>query len=294
MVAKIEGHKAYITSIKYFLNESKQKEYLISSDYDGFIIITTFTDINEGFIPKCAFQTEFTNGQISCCLMVFKLNSNILSDTLSGFIFIASRNSKEEDKISLLSYVLGKTDERICKADLINVSNKTSYLLYWDNKKLKKDYLIDIGYKKTVITGIFDNESYAIFTNELETYHHCGLIYNDEINNNDLLYITSVKSCVFVYNLYEKYLIQKIKTSSVLERLYCILQWNKNYVIISNSTKSDIKIIDIKQGKFVGNNLIAHKDDFRCVKKIKHPKFGYCILTGGDDNTIKLYKPRSF
>ena len=293
LVATIEGHKAYITSIKYFLNESKKKEYLISSDYNGYIIITNFTDISEEYIPKCAFKTEFENGQITCCLMLFKLNSNILSDTGNGLIFISSRNSKEENKISLLSYVLGKDDKGIFKADLINVSNKTSYILYWDNKKLKKDYLIDIGHKKTVIIGIVDNEDYAIFINELEAYHHCGFIYNDEMNNNDLLYITSTQSYVFVYDLYEKNLIQKIKTSSVLDRLYSIIQWNKNYIIVSNSTKSCINVIDIKQGKFVGTNFIAHEDDFRCVKKIKHPKFGYCILTGGDDYTIKLYKPRN-
>ena len=224
--------------------------------------------------------------------MLFKLNSNLLSETGNGLILISSRNTKE-DNISLLSYILGKDDKEIFKADLINLSNKTSYILYWDNKKLKKDYLIDIGYTKTVITGIVDNESYAVFTSELETYHHCGFIYNDEMNNNDLLYITSIQSYVFVYDLYQKKLIQKIKTSSGFDRLYSILQWNKNYIIVSNATKPDIKVIDIKQGKFVGNNYIAHEDDFRCVKKIKHPKFGYCILTGGDDFTIKLYKPKN-
>ena len=113
------------------------------------------------------------------------------------------------------------------------------------------------------------------------------------MNNNDLLYITSIESYVLVYDLYQKVLIKKIKTSSFHERLYSIFQWNKNYIIVSNSTKSDIKVIDIKQGKYVGNNFIGHEEDFRCVKKIKHPKFGYCILTGGDDYTIKLYKPRS-
>ena len=293
MVATIKGHNTYITSIKYFLNEYKKKEYIISSDYDGFIIITNFIYISEEYISKCAFKTEFGNGQIFCCLMLFKLNSYILSNTGNALIFISSKKSNEEDKISLLSYVLGNDDKVIFKANLVNLHNKISYILYWDNKKLKKDYLITIGYKKTLITGIIDDEQYAIFANEFKIYYHCGLIYNDEMNHNDLLYITSVQSYIFVYDLYEKTLIKEIRVSPVFDRLYAILQWNEHYIIVSNSTKSDIKVIDIKQGKMVGNILIAHEDDFRCIKKIKHPKFGYCILTGGDDYTIKLYKPRS-
>ena len=290
LVATIKGHKECITSIKYFLNEKKNKEYLISSDYNSYIIITNIT---EDFKEKCAFKTEFDNGQISCCLMIFKLNNIIESDLENGLILISSKNSQEIEKISLLSFILGKDDKEIYKADLIKLSNNTSYILYWDNKKSKKDYLIDIGFKKVEIVGIVDNENYTILSNELETFHHCGFIYNDEKNKTDLLYITSIQSYVFAYDLYQKKKIQAIKTSSTFDRLYSILQWNKNYIIVSNATTPDIKVIDIQQGKYVGNNYIAHEDDFRCIRKIKHPKFGWCILTGGDDFSIKLYKLKS-
>ena len=48
-----------------------------------------------------------------------------------------------------------------------------------------------------------------------------------------------------------------------MHRLYNIIQWNKNYILVSNATTPDIKIIDINQGKCVGNNFIGHEDDFR-------------------------------
>ena len=105
-----------------------------------------------------------------------------------------------------------------------------------------------------------------------------------------LLYFTSIKSSIFVFDLYHKQCIKEIKTSSNLERLYGIIQWNKNYILVSGATIPDIKVIDVKQKKCVGNIFIGHEDDFRCIRIIKHPKFGYSILTGGDDSTIKLYK----
>ena len=123
------------------------------------------------------------------------------------------------------------------------------------------------------------------------TWHHCGFVYCDEENKTDLLFFTSIKSIVFVIDLYSKQTIKTIKTSGKIERLYNIIQWNSNYLLVSNATAPDIKVIDIKEKKCVGNIFIEqHEDDFRCIRKIKHPKFGYCLMTGGDDYSIKLYK----
>ena len=92
--------------------------------------------------------------------MLFKLNNIIESDIENGLILISSKNSRENEKISLLWIILGKDDKEIYKANLIILSNNTSYILYCDNKKSKKVNLIDIGFKKVTIVGIVDNENY--------------------------------------------------------------------------------------------------------------------------------------
>ena len=293
LMTKIEGHNSNITCLKYFYNENKNIEYLISADYSGKIIITNITD---DYKQESSLKMEYDNGKISCCLMLFKLNANI--DIKKALILIANKNSSGEQNNPIKEYILKKDGELFLNDDLfLPIPNNTSYIIHWFHKTIKIDYIIDIGFKKININGFIGeskNQIYASFKPpiQLETWYHCGLVYNDEEKNRELLLITSIKSYVFVFDLYSRQLIKEIKTSGKMDRLYNIMQWNRNYIIVSNATTPDIKVIDISQKKCVGNNYIPHEDDFRCIRKIKHPKFGYCIITGGDDNSLKLFKPK--
>ena len=55
------------------------------------------------------------------------------------------------------------------------------------------------------------------------TWYHCGFIYFDEENKTDLLFFTSIKSIVFVIDLYTKQIIKIIKTSGKKEGFYNII-----------------------------------------------------------------------
>lgn len=300
LVTKIEGHNSNITCIKYFYNEQKNTEYLISADYIGKIIITNITD---NYKQESALKMEYDNGKISCCLMLFKFNFSFFKANTSigiknPLILIANKNTSIGEQLNpIKEYFLENNGNLVLNDDLYLTSPNTSYIIHWFHKTLETDYIIDIGYKKIniiVLFGEYKGNIYASFkpSMELETWYHCGLVYNDEEQNRELLFITSIKSYVFVFDLYSRQLIKEIKTSGKMDRLYNIIKWNINYILVSNATTPDIKVININQKKCVGNNYIPHEDDFRCIRKIKHPKFGYCIITGGDDNSLKLFKPR--
>ena len=62
-------------------------------------------------------------------------------------------------------------------------------MIYWFNKRLKKDYIIDIGNKKVDIINIFENELYVTFKTHLNTWYHCGFVYCDEENKTDLFFL---------------------------------------------------------------------------------------------------------
>jgi len=50
-----------------------------------------------------------------------------------------------------------------------------------------------------------------------------------------------------------------------------------------------IKLIDINNGK-IFKNLIEHEKEILCIKKIKHPKFGECLISQGyGEEKINLY-----
>lgn len=290
LITQIEGHNGKLTSMKYYYNKNKNIEYLISADYNGKIIITNIT---EEYMKESTLNIHYDNGKIACCLMLFQIDSDL--DIKNGLILISNKNSGGAREIPILEYILNENGKLIFSDNLPISSGNTSYIIHWLNKKNKKDYIIDIGYKKIDIFNLTEKGVYASLHPPLimETWYHCGLVYNDDENNRELLYITSIQSNVFVFDLYSRENIKVINTSGKLDRLYNIIQWNSNYILVSNATTPDIKIIDIKQQKCVGNNYFRHEDDFRCIKKIKHPKFGYCVLTGSDDYSIKLFKPKS-
>lgn len=291
LVTSIQGHNANITSIKYFLNKDKKIEYLISSDYNGYILITNIT---EDYKKVGAIKTKYENGEISCCLMIFKTYHLDEENIKNGLFLFSNKTYQSNTNRPIKLFILYNGNLDLLNDFYLNQPNCTSYLLHWDNKKNKTDYLIDIGYKKIDIIGLHSNELYAKFITPVDTWYHCALIYNDQKNKRDLLYVTSIKSNIYVFNLDSKQIIKEIKTTGRVDRLYSILQWNSNYILVSDATAPDIKIIDINQGKYIGNNFIDHEDDFRCMRKIKHPKFGYCIITGGDDSIIKLYKSKAY
>lgn len=288
IVTSIEGHSTKITCLKYYYNENKNIEYLISSDYGGNIIVTNITD---DYKKKYIKIPKYEDGQISCCLMIFNIYNKEKLDIKNGLVLVSNKNSLGEGNLPTRLYILNENGLFSYYTDLASSSNNTSYMIYWFNKRLKKDYIIDIGHLKISVINLVESDLYATFTTHLNTWHHCGFVYCDEENKTDLLFFTSIKSIVFVIDLYSRQIIKTIKTSGKIERLYNIIQWNSNYLLVSNATAPDIKVIDIKEKKCVGNIFIEqYEDDFRCIRKIKHPKFGYCLMTGGDDYSIKLYK----
>ena len=61
-------------------------------------------------------------------------------------------------------------------------------------------------------------------------------------------------------------------------------------MVVIDDTHNAINIIDLKQDKVISNTNYRHKESVRCVKRIKHKIYGECLLTGGDDYSIKLWK----
>ena len=227
LVYTIKGHNSQITTIKYFLNEDKNIEYIISIDYNGKIIITNIT---ENYKKESDFKSEYDNGQITCGLMIFRINEKIDFDIKNGLIIISNKNSFQNQYTPTKVYALNPNGNYDFIFDITTTSlNSTSSMIHWFNLIDKKDYIIDFGDKKVDVITLLKSEIYATFRTNLETSYHNGIVYNDEEQKTELLYFTSIKSSVFVFDLYHKQFIKEIKTSSNLERLYGIIQWNKNY-----------------------------------------------------------------
>ena len=268
----LKAHENNITSVRYFYNGEK-KEYLISSDNNKILIVW---DIINNYNIKHKINTEYKD-IIYCNLILFNINKEnyIITSTM------CESEKEKESSTKIYNLENGSFIKNINKSNLIQIY----YLIFWRNKKQNEDYLIELGNGINHIINLNNNELYAELKTENESYHYCGLIYNN--NNKDYLCHTAYDGIIYIWDLLDKKLFNNIDTNSC--SLDYIIQWNKTYFIIADDLNNAFLIVDIKQFKVMESIGEKHTEGIVCVKKYLDDYLGECLLTGSEDNSIKLW-----
>ena len=68
-----------------------------------------------------------------------------------------------------------------------------------------------------------------------------------------------------------------------------MIQWDEKYAIVADYNGKSFKIIDIQSFSVVKDINGEHNKEVKTIKKIRHPLYGYSLLSAGNDNTIKLW-----
>ena len=88
------------------------------------------------------------------------------------------------------------------------------FLTNWHNKKNNKDYIIQIGKEKILISEFRANETYDIFnSDDKHPYNLSGFVYTNE--KKDYLAVSSTYGLIQIYDLENKKIILKIKFEDV-------------------------------------------------------------------------------
>ena len=289
ILRKQKGHSYFVTSIRYFFNKTNNNEYLLSSDANKWVILW---DINNNFDKKVIVNCKYKNNYIYSCLILFNIfNSKYLSSSNSSttenddnsnnnsFIVISSNTLSNENYEYTNIYLLRNG------AFIKNTyNNNTNYLLSWANNFDNKEYIIELCSDKVIIYNIFDDDIYCSFDNGIN-YMSGFILHKDE--EGDFLYTNSIEKYIYIYNINRKILINTINIGGW--SLYNLIQWNEKYLIIIDSYKKALKIIDVLQGKAINCLGNIHSIGITSIKKINHPIYGESILTSGKDNKIKLW-----
>ena len=169
-------------------------------------------------------------------------------------------------------------------------NNKTRFIIPWYNETNDQYYLIEFCEDLLIIVSLFHNEIYAKLDEEKFKTYSSGFIHKK--NKIDYLYAATSSSEINIWDLYNKELVKKIRISNKLNnmRLYGLLSWRENYLIVNNDTNKSIIVIELTQNNVVTCFWNKHNESVRCLKRIKHKIYGECLLTAGDDHTIKLWK----
>ena len=284
LVKSIEGNSTKFILLKYYLDLGKKKEYLICLDLKSLIKVISITD-NYNIISKIEFPREFKNNwKLLNCTVLFKVQ--IGSQKMDIIIVSNRQRYMEEQGTKIYNLHTGQF--------LKDVSNtnkyKVRYIIPWFNEENEQYYLIMLCEDLLVVVSLLQNEIYAKLNEERYKSYSSGFVHKED--DVDYLYVCNNWSEICIWNLISKELVKNIKVSVKCDniRLYGLLLWNENYLVVIDDTRNAIKIIDLKQDKVISSTNYRHNESVRCVKRIKHKIYGECLLTGGDDYSIKLWK----
>ena len=279
IVNSLKGHNNHITMVKYYFNSNDniKKEYIISADINGVVIIWEINDINS--YKKYEIKLKTTDFIYSCLMYFESINNYIITSTCG----------KDDTKLFILN---DQNNIKFVKNIKNSKNNNVYYLLIWPNKISKEIHLIQFCKMKIVISNINSNEIYWNLIDEKnkDGPYMNGFIYSNKKNENEYyeyLYSVSMNGYINIWELHQKLLINSIFINNNF--LNQIIQWNENYIIMTNGNKNNILIMDLNCGRIITSIFSKHEKGIINIKKVVHPIYGESLLSCGLEGSIFLW-----
>lgn len=288
IIKTLEENSSKFIFIKYYKKITIKQEYLITIDVKGIIKIYEISEKNNfkkiDLISQIITKREFQNNWNfinSTALFNFQIGSKFY-DTL--LVSIRARYM-EEYPTTLYNITNGQSLKEINHT----IKNKSRFIIPWLNKNDGIYYLVECCEDLLIIVSILFNKIYAKLDQEKYKSYSSGFIH--EKNEIDFLFVANSCGEVNIYNLFSKELCYKIKINPKKEniRLYGLILWSEDYLIANDDTNKSLIIIDLKEKCVLSSINNHHIDSVRCIKRLRHKKYGECLITGGDDHFIKLF-----
>ena len=282
-------HLKELRLLKYFIDKSKKREYIISADCEGILCIWKFTNNNNFSLQNKI--TVFNQIDIYSCLLLFKDDIKIKIE--DDYIIFACEAISDDDTTATKVYSLNKGN--FIRNILFTHKEKIRNLLMWYNKKNNEYYLICLAMDKILIINFMKNQKEKeIITKEKNTYN-CGIIYSekiDEQNEKNYLCCTSSTGHILVFDLEDGKKTCDIVLKPFIHRVYDILPWNEKYFIVADTIENGFLVFGFKYGGqiFGISNITGQdEDDIECIKKINHHEYGECLVTASHKGYIKIF-----
>ena len=289
LIKSIKNNPSKFIYIKYFQKIEAKKNYLITINIKNAINIYEFSEENDfekinlllTIITKKEFNNTF-NFINSTLIFNIKINSKLFD------ILLVSSRARYMEEYPTLIYNIKNGQE--IKEISHTKKNMTRFMIPWYNKNDDNYYLIELCEELLIVINILYNNIYAKLDEEKFKSFNTGFVH--ELNDIDFLFVADSCGQIQVFNLFSKEICFKIdvrKNKSNI-RLYGLILWNYNYLIVNDDNNKSIIVIDLKNKYIIGSTYNEHNDSVRCIKRIRHKKYGECLITGGDDHFIKLFK----
>ena len=260
------AHNELITNFRYIYDIKNKRDLVISLSYDNNIKLWNYNNLD----CLTSIENIYKSGYL--------FSASFLND--NNILYIITSNYSENNE-SLKVYDL--TGHQI--KEINDSFGACNFLDIYYDKKNSKNYIItgNIGCVKSF--DYENNKLYHIYSED-DCNDHISIKIIDRAK--EVKMIESSGDCnIRIWNFHRGELLKKINVYNI--RLFGICLWNNDYLFVGCEDKT-IKLIEIKTGD-VANNLFGKNNEVVLnIKKIKHPKFGECLISQGfKNNQIKLW-----
>ena len=269
LIKELEGFKGQIHFLKHFYNKNDKINYLVTS-YKG-STVRLWNLLNYNLIYSLNINYS-ENTRIYSCLSYFPRNKD-------SYLITSSNEDKDADYTKIYDFY---TSNFIGNLQLTNTKD-IFYLLLWN--KNNNDYVIGTSNSLIFINNIETRQIHKILESHeiLSNFNSACLIKKDDV---DYLYVSTVRGCIIVWDL-DKFIIKE--NISYKSSYFCnIIQWSEKYILVAEKNNGCILVIDIQSNKVISVMNNIHDFFAMCLKKIKHPIYGECLLSSAIDNKINL------
>ena len=265
-------HKDYISSFRYYLDNKKKRDLVISLssnlhysniklwDINNLELILNIEKLtNYGFLKSACFLNDNKGSYIVVCFAIYHKNN--------------------PEPIKVYDFDGNKTKE-------INDSEDSAYYIdnYYDDD-LNKNFILtgNLGYIKSYDYN--ENKIYHKYNENNNNSGHLSIIINKKKEMTEL-----IESCcdgnIRIWNFHWGVFIRIINISK--EGLREICMWDNEYLLVVCDDKT-IKIINLNNGEII-KEIEGYNDKVISLKIIKHPIYGKCLLSqGAKFEPIKLW-----
>ena len=264
-------HKKFITNIRHFQDKINHKDLVISiSDRDNNLRLW---NVNNW---ECIVNIQNINDNGYIC------TACIINDNNQNYILSTNFNLLEVFNISEPIKIFDFKGEKIKE---INDSGKKTFFIDTFYDKDKSTNYIITGNLHYIKSYNYDkNEKYQEYFDSDTGCHISIIVYNEQG------IIKLIESCsdgnIRIWNFHSAELLNKIKVDD--DWLFGICLWNNDYLFVGCKDKI-IRLVELKEGLIV-KYLEGHNSGIFTIKKIKHPKYGDCLISQGyEGDQIRLW-----
>ena len=236
---------------------------------------------------NCILQLEkiYMKGYLySACFLNYDINIK----ERNNYIITSSIGNNEPIKIFDFNGSLIKKFDQNSSEDIYFIDS------YFD-KNLNKFYIITGNNNYIKSYNFYETKLYKKYMYSFDdtSGSHSSCVINDKNSDNiiKLIDICYGNDIIYIWDFHTGDLLNIINTNGIGLVSCCL--WDENYFFVGCRDRT-IKLINIYQ-KEVIKNLKGHKNWVSCIKKIRLPEYGECLVSQADlDDQIKLWIDKSY